>query len=782
MNKRLLSSILIFASIFTCSFAKANGITDTLHVRHYNISITELNNTLNTLKGITEVNIESKVNGVNIIKLSLLKLNIDSIKYGNQTLTYSYNDTTIKINSPITLNTNDSITIAIAYHGVPKQDPTFGGFTFNGDYAFNIGVGFDAKPHNLGKAWFACLDEFTDRATYEFHITTLAKYKAYCNGTLQSTINNGNGTLTYNWTLQHNIPTYLAAVAVAPYVNLHKSYKGIPIQWGVLAADSAKTKITFAKIDTAMSAFIKAYGAYPWEKVGYMAVPFNGGAMEHATSIHVGNVFIDGTLTYETLWAHELSHMWWGDKVTCETAGDMWLNEGFASFNENLFTEAAYGQTAYKDAVRANHRQVLQFSHIKDGQYFPMNNIPHDYTYGFTVYKKGEDVIHTLRKYMGDSVFFKGCRDYLAAHAYGNANSYQLRDALTASSGVDMTRFFDDWIFNPGFAHFSIDSTKITPQLAGSIISVYTRQRAKGTTHIYKMPVECRLTDGVHDTTVVVNIDAATNKFDILLAFNPTWIALDRNEKIGDAIADYEKTISTIGTQNFKETNVVLAVANVGANPSTIRIEHNFVAPDGFINNTGKYSISDYHYWKIDGIIKPGFLCSGTFTYDGRQRTTTGYLDDTFIKGKEDSLALLYRKGPGHEWTIAKHQTLIKGSPNDKVGSIKVDSLLLGEYALGNKNIVSALPKLKDIKTGSLNIYPNPFDENTTFSYSLPQSPTTASLQIYDITGKEVFKYNLGNHTENTINIPFGNLPKGVYICKLLADGHILETKKMVRK
>ena len=71
--------------------------------------------------------------------------------------------------------------------------------------------------------------------------------------------------------------------------------------------------------------------------------------MEHATSIHIGKVFVDGTLNYETLWAHELSHMWWGDLATCSSEQEMWLNEGFASFNEFYTTELLYGKEAYMD-------------------------------------------------------------------------------------------------------------------------------------------------------------------------------------------------------------------------------------------------------------------------------------------------------------------------------------------------------------------------------------------------------------------------------------------------
>src|ERR1044071_5191306 len=181
----------------------------------------------------------------------------------------------------------------------------------------------------------------------------------------------------------------------------------------------------------------------------------------------------------------------------------MWLNEGFAVFSEFFFTENIYSVAAYKNAVRSNHRNVVQLAHIKDGNYHALNAVPHAYSYtgGGTVYGKGPDVAHTLRKYMTDSLFFVGCRGYMNNRAYGNANRFQLRDEMAAASNINLTRFFDDWVFPPGFPHFSIDSVVTVPNGSVFDVYVYTRQRQKGNTHIYYMPVECTLADLANSST-----------------------------------------------------------------------------------------------------------------------------------------------------------------------------------------------------------------------------------------------------------------------------------------
>jgi hypothetical protein len=768
---------LLFAAAVVCLAAVPSSarITDTLHVKRYSIYIDSIRFTGSSLYGKTFLTVQSKKNGISKIRLSLLKLTVDSVLSGSQSLTYTYDDTTISITSPSVLNAGDTVNLQVYYHGSPKSDPVFGGFTFSGSYAFNIGVGFQAKPHNLGKAWFPCIDEFTDKSLYEFYITTAANHKAFCNGTLESTTVNPNGTKTYHWRLSAPIPTYLASVAIAPYYTINRSYKGIPMQWAVLPSDSNATKLTFAKIDTAMSVFISSYGDYPWEKVGYVSVPFNGGAMEHATSIHIGKVFVDGTLNYETLWAHELAHMWWGDLVTCETEGDMWINEGFATFNEARFTEAAYGTKAYKDWIRSNHRYVLQFAHVKDGSYLSLKDIPHAYTYGVTVYKKGGDVAHTLRNYMGDASFFKGCKDFMNLHAYGNANSYQLRDALSSSSGQDLTRFFDDWVFTPGFPHFSIDSVVSRPSGGNYSVTVYTRQKAKGTAHIYKMPVECTFTDGTKDSTVVLLIDTLRNSFTFTLPFVPVWTALDRNEKVGDAVSDYERVIGTPGTQAFPETNVSLNVLSAGSGASTVRIEHSWVAPDPFKQAPPEGKISDYHYWTVDGLFSPGFASKATFTYNGSTNQTFGYIDNTLIKWKEDSLVLYYRPDPSADWKPFPGQTLNKGSNLDKAGNIVVDTLRKGQYALGMG--VPLTVDVKEPKKGGsyMRVYPNPASSYVTIRTVLKES---SRLSITDIQGRLIYEQELAPQEETRISRSV--IGAGIYFVNLEVNSRLVDSQKLV--
>ncbi len=780
----------IFATLFAAvfSFSAFASVSDTITVRHYTISIDTINYATQNIRGSAALTVMSRLNSVTNITLNFLELNIDSIVSNGQPLTYSYNDTLIRITPPATLNQNDSIDMTVYYNGHPQQDASWGGFYFSGQYAFNLGVSFLEDPHPFGRVWFPCIDEFTDRSLYDFYITTDTGYKAFCNGTLQGSTANPNGTITWHWKINQTIPSYLASMAVAPFYTLQRTSNGIPVQWAVLVTDTVATLNTFTNIDTAVSLFITAYGPYRWDKIGYVTTPVVYGGMEHATSIHVSKAFIDGTLNYETLWAHELSHMWWGDNVTCASEQEMWLNEGMASFNEYFFTQKVYGLTAYKNAIRTNHRKVLQFAHIIDGNYFALNNVPHAYTYGNTVYHKGADFAHTLRNYMSDSLFFIGCHGYMSNRAYGNATSAQFRDELTLASGVNMTRFFDDWIFTPGFPHFSIDSV-VHVSASLDHYWVYTRQKTKGNlNHLYSMPVDITFSNGVNDTTVTVVIDSATNVFHIALNGAFDFIAMDRSEKISDAISDYEKAITAAGSIAFPETNVTLIVQAVGTSSPFVRIEHNWVKPDDFVLSNPGIRLSDYHYWKVDGRFDSTFISAANFVYDGRtpavsSTLNSGYIDNTLITATEDSLVLLYRTKAGENWSIIPNTTTnFVGSHTDKSGNIRVDTLRKGEYVLGYRDYTATtIPALSSpVNLFTLKAFPNPASGICRLEFALPYGES-GTISVFDSAGKNVYRTDVFSH-QQFINWDTYACASGMYTATLTVKGSKVSEKIILIK
>jgi aminopeptidase N len=753
----------------------SNLRSDTIDILNYNISLEITDFTSNIIKGNTVVKFTPKVNGVNKINLDLLMLIIDSVEIAGNNLTYIYDDTLLSVNLPLTVNITDTLQLKVSYHGTPQGDPTgWGGFYFQSGYAYNLGVGFGALPHTYGRVWFPCFDNFVERSSYEFNITTNAGKTSYCNGYLAHDTTNLIGFRTRKWILNEPIPTYLASVAVAAYAEVNQTYNGlngsIPIILAALPSDTTGVKNSFVNLNTAMSTFENRFGPYMWNRVGYCMVPFNSGAMEHATNIAYPRSTATGSLTYQSLYAHELSHHWFGDLATCRTAEDMWLNEGWARYCEFIFSEALSGYNSYLSGVRTNHEDVLHFAHVKEGGYLTLSNVPQTYTYGDHVYNKGADIAHTMRGYMGDSLFFHSVKTYLAQNNYKDVSSDDFKDALSAASGMNMADFFDDWVHQPGFLHFSIDSTQSTAISAGNYnVTVFVKQKLTGATHYgNNVPLEVtfKAADWTEQKQTLV-MSGQNMSFNFTVPFDPAFVALNMGEKISHAVAPEIKTLKTTGSSNFTNAKMTMNVLAI-TDSAFVRVEHNYTAPDPFHTTAMPYRLSPNHYWKVDGILPSTFYGKATINYDGRTTSFSGnnWLDNLLNITTEDSLVLMYRRNAADEWH--EYPAYVKNtvsSLTDKRGIITIDSLRLGEYTFGMRDYF-ATGIQADIKSGkgNITIYPNPSKNSLTVDLSAIKKEIDPStyVNVTDVSGKIIFSEKLSDQQE-LLKINTSNFSNGIY-------------------
>lgn len=752
----------------------SNMRSDTIDILNYNISLNITDFTTNVIRGNTVVKFTPKMNGINKLYLDLLMLTIDSIEIGGSNLTYAYNDTLLGVNLPSTYNVNDTVLLKVSYHGTPQGDPSgWGGFYFQSGYAYNLGVGFGAMPHTYGRVWFPCFDNFVERTSYEFNITTNGGKIAYCNGALASDTTDAGGLRTRRWVMNEQIPSYLASVSVAAYAQINQTYNGItgavPIIIAAVASDTTNVKNSFVNLPLALSTFENHFGPYMWNRVGYCMVPFNSGAMEHATNISYPKATATGSLTYQNLYAHELSHHWFGDLATCRTAEDMWLNEGWAHYCEFLFYEALNGYNSYLASVRNNHEDVLHYAHNKEGGYLTLSNIPQTYTYGDHVYNKGADIAHTLRGYLGDSLFFYSVKTYLAQNNYKDVSSVDFMNALTAANGVDLSDFFNDWVNSPGYPHFSIDSVQSVPAGGGNYnVTVFVKQKLTGAPHYYNnVPLEMtfKAADWTQQTQNFV-MSGQNASFTFTVPFDPAFTALNMGEKISHAVAPDFKTLKTVGSSTFANAKFTINVLGI-ADSAFVRVEHNYTAPDAFHNCCMPYRISPNRYWKVDGILPATFYAKATVNYDGRTTAFSNYywLDNLLNIASEDSLVLLYRRNAADDWHEYPHYTKnFVGSTTDKRGTVTIDSLQLGEYTFGMHDYLAT--GIADHVTSAVNgitVFPNPSKTYLTVDLSqVKKEIVSSTVVITDVTGKVVHTEKLSDQQES-LKLTTAELRNGIY-------------------
>ncbi len=783
---------ILFFCLVVAGYALQSQTGLEIDIQHTRLDL-EINKKNKSLQAEARIRFRS-VERIDSFTLFLQGLQVDS---ANMAFRHQ-NDSILTFYLPATLEAGATDSLYIRYHGHPVMDASgWGGFYFQGDFAFNLGVGFAADPHPFGRVWFPCKDDFNDRCTFDFYITSDKNDMALCNGLLTDSSNTAAGKTVWHWQMNDPIVSYLASVAIAPYRPAVQNYQGktrnFPVWYGGRAGDTAKMKKSFVHLFDAIRVFENAYGPQAFEKVGYALVPFSGGAMEHAGNIAFPLSAANGSTRFESLMVHELSHHWWGDWVTCANAGEMWLNEGWASWSEFLFLEKVYGRKAYEEALLANRRKILLSAHKDDRGYRAIRGTPHDYTYGTHVYDKGADVIHTLRGYMGDEAFFRCIKEYLAARAWGNMESIDFRDFLSDCSGMDMEAFFDSYVFLPGYTRFTIDSSWIIPEGGYYNCDLWIRQRLHHAPSYYdEVPLEITFFGAQGQRkSISANLSGPCSALSLRLSYEPKLIVLNLKERI--STAGFQELIRLKDNANALQSRADIKFNRIEFNADSILIfiAHHLVRPDREGVPEG-IVLSESHYWQLDGIFPESTLINGEVPYDGNDKNSPYDLDKKLISKSEDSLVVLYRPGAGEPWHIWKDVNLITLGKGDKSGTIGIQGMKKGEYVLGIRDagridtFQSDIPATcEEIYLGMkstmmsppvklLSVTPNPGVD----TIIMELDPRADLLLISRTDGSKMLERKLKN--ESGLSLDIKNWGRGTYVFSTFRHGEKTGTGKFI--
>jgi len=313
------------------------------------------------------------------------------------------------------------------------------------------------------------------------------KYLASNGVLVEHTKNPVDSTAVFHWVEEHQTATYLVCLAMDDYTIVEYSVNDtLPVYIYTTRDDSVKSAIHFENVPAMVDIYTELFGPYPFDKVGYALTP--NGAMEHQTCISYPYSIVSPTHTYDWLIAHELSHQWWGDWVTVGDWRDIWLNEGFATYSEQLFFEKFYDKDAYDNKVRADMRAYFQAEAVEGT--LPIYD--HPVMWGVHSYQKGGIVLHMLRNVIGDSAFFKSLREYGRRFAFSSVTTPDYQNVVEEFSGRDMDWFFDQWIYGPGFPVYDY-AWDCTPTGQGDYVLNATIIQTQGDSVLFDMPLEIGL-------------------------------------------------------------------------------------------------------------------------------------------------------------------------------------------------------------------------------------------------------------------------------------------------
>lgn len=418
------------------------------------------------------------------------ELTVSSVKKNNVNLAFNTSgNNELVITLPSTQTTGTSATLEITYSGEPPPNG-FGSFTTqvraNGSNTlFTLSEPFGARD------WWPCKQDLNDKVnSIDVYITAPSQYIAVSNGIEPEAPVISGANKTTHFHHGYPIPAYLICMAVTDYSVLTQTAGTFPNTFPVInyiyPENFANVQTQLAQTPLLLELYKNLFEIYPFHNEKYGHAQFGwGGGMEHTTVSFMAG-FSRGLI------AHELAHQWFGDKITCGSWKDIWLNEGFATYVASMVYENFDSPAAFVNDKNNMINNITSTPggavYLTDTEALNVNRIFSDQL----SYDKGAMVLEMLRFKLGDTAFFQGMKNYLAdpALAFGYAVTSNFQAHMEAVYGSSLTEFFNDWIYRQGYPSYTITAQNIA---GGQARFVVNQTQSHFSVTYFEMPVPVRI-------------------------------------------------------------------------------------------------------------------------------------------------------------------------------------------------------------------------------------------------------------------------------------------------
>lgn len=413
--------------------------------------------------------------------------------------------------------------------------------------------------------WVPTYDFPNDKTTWEFYIWTAKGERALSNGRLAGSRAVGD-SIEWHWVLDKPASTYLMTTVVGDYTVLQdKPWHTATIGYWTYPDSAAAAWRGFGKTPAAVDVFSRKTGVpYPWNKYDQIVIPeFQYGGMENvtATSQNDTEILLPAwavpEVSADDLMSHELGHQWFGDLLTTRRWADVWLNEGFATFMEQIFREEDKGVDEGAIDRLSTHEQTIEADRRarRPIVYGKWVNDPIEVFFSGHIYPKGATILQMLRHQLGDAAFWKAMNHYTTANAYGNVVTADLEKAFEESTGKDYKAFFDQWVYGAGFPVFQV-SSRYDPASRRLTVSATEVQPRDSLTGFFDVDsdIEVRTDSGV--VHFVVPVRNGTGEAGADLKAPPRSIRWDKGDWILD-ITDFPRSTAMMQYQLVNDDDVL---------------------------------------------------------------------------------------------------------------------------------------------------------------------------------------------------------------------------------
>ncbi|MFH0943762.1 MAG: M1 family aminopeptidase [Planctomycetota bacterium] len=475
-------------------------------------------------------------------------LNIQFAAISGRKLPFSQDGRELRIDLDAPASAGDLLEVEIAYDGAPGK----------GLYFVRPEPGYPDRPRECwtqgqdedNHFWVPIYDAPNDRTSFETLLTVPKDLTAVSNGELVSVEPAEDGWHTFHHVMKQPNSTYLIAFAVGPFERYSDTWRNKQIEYFVAeGVGEEKARRSFGMTPEVIEFFSARTGVeYPWSRYAQVAVAqFVVGGMENVScTLQTDRTLHDAIAALEEssqgLVAHEAAHQWFGDLVTCRTWSDLWLNEGFATYFEELYREHHDGVDDFRLAVLGSQESfmrsdppaepcpmVADFFSRKSGR--KSNH----------VYSKGASVLHMLRFVLGDEPFFKSIQLFLERHRMGLVETRDFQIAVADATGRNLEWFFEQWVFLAGYPQFKVRFDYDEPAKTGTM-TVEQTQKTGGLVPVFRTPVDVEfVVDGVSEMRRIF-VEEQTQEFTFPLEGRPSRVRFDKGGWIVKSL-DFERSL-----------------------------------------------------------------------------------------------------------------------------------------------------------------------------------------------------------------------------------------------
>lgn len=438
----------LFFNLITHTSLPNNFLSANYKAYYYNLEV-EPQLTSNEINASTELYFITQSSGTSIALNLATQLAIDSIVFQNKPLEYTRNRDTIEVYFPITLHKNQHFKIKIYYHGKPKgsiNPPWDGGFVWQKDHLNRPWIGVACERIGA-RSWWPCQDNWSaEPDSMKITVITPPSLMGISNGSYQSKVTKGGKVYT-SWKVHYPINLYGISIGLGNYSHfsdtlIRQNGSKLSLDYYILDYNKKKAQKHFTQVPIILKKMEHYFGDYPFPKDGYTLVESPYWGMEHQSAIAYGNNYKNNFYDFDYIIVHESAHEWWGNSVTANDPGNMWIHEAFATYAESLLAEALYNKDTATEYLRKQRLKIDHHYPIAGplGVYFQDHK-------GTDQYYKGSWMLHTIRKVVNnDSLWFTCLKSFQSTFKHKTVSREDIVIFFNQNLYLDLTSIFSQYL------------------------------------------------------------------------------------------------------------------------------------------------------------------------------------------------------------------------------------------------------------------------------------------------------------------------------------------------